>query len=109
VDDWNYTHNTNVMIGHAVEAAGLGEVEECGGPLGKAIGPAWWRRLHGMKGAEAGEFLRTVCEQMRSDPATYEAMNPPNGWGAYDSLVPVLESMRDASFAHPAAIWDVCG
>jgi len=92
----NYTHNTNRMIAEAIQTAGRGETPMCGGPLGKAIGPAWWQTLDGMTGTEGRGFLAAIITELERDPARYEAMNPENGWGSYESLLPVLRRMRDA-------------
>lgn len=81
---WNYTHNTNPMVNHALEHA-----------LDAAAPESWWKRLDGMSGAEGHFLLRCIVEQLEADADHYRAMNPENGWGDYDSLVKVLSDMRD--------------
>lgn len=61
-----------------------------------------WRKAmpstDGLAGLD-GKSARTVravvkygIEQMESNPAAYRAMNPPNGWGSFDSQ---LEALRE--------------
>lgn len=102
--EWGYTHNTNDMIAAAMDEP----VEQCAGPLGPIIGPAWWNRLDGLPGPEGAALLHRIVRGLRSDPARFDAMNPPNGWGNYDSLVDVLEKMRDAVPEWPTT-WEVYG
>lgn len=46
-------------------------------------------------------ILQHICRRMESDPTTYEAMNPPNGWGDYKSWLEFLTEWRDLCEAHP--------
>lgn len=105
---WNYTHNTNGMIAAAFEAVSGEATEQAGGPLGRVIGAAWWDRLDGATGEAGREYLSRIIEGLEADPARFQAMNPPNGWGDYDSLLKVLREMRDAVPAEPS-IWHVSG
>jgi hypothetical protein len=106
--DWNYTHNCNGMIATALEAAGEPAVPECSGPLGPAIGPAWWDRLNGLPGPDGAALLNTIIHQLEADPARYRAMNPENGWGDYDSLLGLLVEMRDCVPEWPT-VWETSG
>lgn len=105
---WNYTHNTNRMIAAALEFQGDEPVEQCGGPLGRVIGPSWWDRLDGLSGPEGAAYLHRIITGLKSDPERFRAMNPPNGWGDYDSLLKVLTDMRDAVPEWPSE-WTVSG
>ena len=108
--EWNFTHNTNGMIAAAYEAVTGNTTPQCGGPLGRAIGPAWWERLDGQPGGEGAEYLAVIVTGLESDPARYRAMNPENGWGSYDTLLPLLREMRDAPGAiGTPAVWQVSG
>ena len=85
----NYTHNTNGMI----RQAGI---------------PDWpYDFLDNLRdNGKAGDMvepLQRVLRNMRSEPAKYRAMNPPNGWGNYASLIPVLERLVDACEDFPDA------
>ncbi len=91
---WDYTHNCNAMIRHA-----MGET---------ATGDPWWKHLDGLSGPEGAAFLHKIIRELQSDPMTYEAMNPPNGWGDYDGLLEVLMEMRSAVPEWPTT-WSVSG
>jgi hypothetical protein len=106
--DWGYTHNTNDMLAAAYEAQTGEETEQCGGLLGPAIGPAWWKRLDGTSGDEGRTYLTAIIDGLEADPTRYRAMNPENGWGDYDSLLKVLTEMRDAVPEWPTT-WRVSG
>ena len=47
--------------------------------------------------------LAMAIGKMESDPDTYKALNPPDGWGSYDSLMPHLHELLDAFQAAPRA------
>jgi hypothetical protein len=106
--DWNFTHNCNGMIAQALLDIDGTVVEECDGPLGPAIGPAWWRRLDGMAGPDGAAFLDRVLRGLEADPEKFRAMNPDNGWGDYDSLVKTLAEMRNAVPEWPTQ-WSASG
>ena len=93
VGDWNYTHNTNVMI----EAA-----------VGRVDGRSWWDTLSG-NGARGREYLNRIIARLESQPDFYRGMNPSNGWGDYDRLLRVLHEMRDACTTYPVGRWEVSG
>lgn len=80
---WNYTSNCGQMW----RAAGADLAEFAGRPAG-----------------ECAAILRLAIGVMRGDPATYEAMNPENGWGSYDTLLPALDRLLADFEAHPNAI-----
>lgn len=109
--DWNYTHNTNDMIAAALRAETGDDVPMCTGPLGSAIGPAWWKRLDGANATDGATYLRSIISGLESDPERFRAMNPSNRWGDYDGLLAVLNDMADRSTAHQAcdASWVVSG
>lgn len=106
--DANYTHNVNRMLSEALVAAGKDPAPDCEGPLGPAIGPAWWKRLDGMTGDEGCAYIDSILTGLRSNPDRFRAMNPSNGWGDYDSLVNLLCKMRDAVPEWPT-VWSASG
>jgi hypothetical protein len=107
---WNYTHNTNGMIAAAYEAVTGESTEQCDGPLGPAIGAAWWHRLDGAFGNTGADYLGKIIEGLEADPGRYREMNPPNGWGSYDSLLEVLREMRDTALrCDRPTTWEVSG
>lgn len=105
---WNYTHNCNRMIAAALLAADATETPMTTGPLGPAIGPAWWDHLDGMTGEESKPFLAKIIAELRAHPEAYRPMNPENGWGSYDSLLEVLQEMHAAIPEWPCR-WEVSG
>ena len=106
--DWNYTHNVNGMIAAAYEAITGHQTEQCRGPLGPAIGPAWWDRLNGACGEDGRAYLADIIKGLEADPARFRAMNPANGWGDYDRLLSVLRDMRDRVPDWPTR-WEASG
>lgn len=81
--DLNYTHNVNGMLRDAAEAGGL---------LIDVWSRDGWEGLPGPVGALR---LDVIIKELEANPAKYEAMNPPNGWGSYETVLPVLREMRD--------------
>jgi hypothetical protein len=106
---WNYTHNTNGMIAAAYETATGEATEQASGPLGPAIGAAWWKQLDGEYGAGGALYLAVIIRALEADPGRYRAMNPENGWGDYDGILETLREMRKAGAAEPHASWSVSG
>lgn len=91
ITEQNYTHNTNGMIN---EALGAGE--------------HWLDRLHGASREDGVALLDAIIEGLEADPERFRAMNPPNGWGSYDSLLRILQVMRDqAANIETASTWSV--
>jgi len=80
---WNYTSNCASMWRKA--GANLAE-------------------FHGKTASECAPALAAAIEAMKSDPATYRAMNPSNGWGDYDSLLEELKKLLRDFEEHPEAI-----
>jgi len=67
-----------------------------------ALGGAGIRRFEGAPGVEAAGPLSEGVERMRADPATYRAMNPPNGWGNYEGALEYLDRLARACALHPS-------
>lgn len=102
--DWNYTHNTNRMVNHALFI--FGDMSPFELIFDQA--DSWWRHLDGMTGPKGAEFLGQAIKAMRADPALYIEMNPANGWGDYTSLLGVLEDMHRSVPEWPTT-WSVHG
>lgn len=84
--DWNYTSNC--------------------GPMWRAAG-ADLADFHGKTAGECLPILEKAIAELRANPAKYIAMNPANGWGSYDSLVPALGELADTFSRHPKATVEV--
>lgn len=84
----NYTHNCSRM---AQEAGIYHHV---------------WRpeQLEGVKVAgDIIEPLRSGIKAMEDDPKRFIALNPPNGWGSYDTFLPWLREYLRACIENPKA------
>lgn len=81
----NYTHNCNRMI----RDAGL---------------PEWPYSVEGWRAGELYERLDEVIANLVANPKKYQAMDPPNGWGSYDTLIPAIREVRDQCQKYPSAI-----
>jgi hypothetical protein len=80
--DWNYTSNCVPMW----RAAGADLAE-----------------FHGKSAADCIPVLSAAIELLRAEPARFEAMDPENGWGSYETLVPALEALLANFEHHPRA------
>lgn len=88
VFDANITHN----LGKMADAAG---VYQC-----------LWRDNEDPSLTCAGDLIEKLqagIEQMKADPATYKALNSPNGWGLYEDFLPWLEKLLEACIKYPKA------
>lgn len=69
-------------------------------------GDALGHRLADLKEKTASDALpalQRAVAALEADPAKYEAMNPPNGWGDYQGALDYLRRLRDACAEHPKA------
>lgn len=80
--DWNYTSNCAPMWG------------EAGADLAA---------FHGKPARECEPLLCDAIIRMRLHPEKYLAMNPKNGWGSYETLLPKLEALLEAFREAPDA------
>lgn len=62
-----------------------------------------FRDLDGLKGAKAAQRLTEVLCLMEADPPRFEQHNPPNGWGSYRRLLPLLDELIANFKKHPHA------
>jgi hypothetical protein len=90
----NYTHNTNYMIREAAKAAGQDVI--------------WWDGFHKLSGKEGAAFLNSVIAELVRKPNLYSSMNPENGWGSYDTLLPALKELCQEIPEYPTT-WYVWG
>lgn len=108
-NDWNYTHNCNGMANAVLdptyEQHSVGEEVFNFKDRGHV---SWWRQLDGMSGPEGAKFLNRIIEGLQAEPDKFRAMNPPNGWGGYDSFLETLIKMRDAVPEWPTK-WSTSG
>lgn len=60
--------------------------------------------LHGHTAGEAAPRLRAAVTRMLADPAKFEAMNPPNGWGDADGACRFLANAAAMCARHPKTV-----
>lgn len=87
VFDANLTHNLAKMADEAGIYKALWRPEESGLKL-------------------AGELIPVLAEGLawlERDPERFKALNPENGWGSYDTFVPVVRSYLQACRENPDA------
>lgn len=66
------------------------------------LAPMWdaaglrMRDLHGMSALEAAPVVRRALETLEADPARFRALDPPNRWGSYDTMLPYLRDFLQA-------------
>lgn len=59
--------------------------------------------LDGRNAADAIPDLTRAVKRMEADRATYEAMNPSNGWGSYAGALAYLRRLLEGCTDHPKA------
>jgi hypothetical protein len=87
----NITHNLNKMAEEAGIYKHLWRPEELGITLA----------------GDLVEPLRIGLEKLMKNPAMFEAMNPPNGWGNYHGLVEFVNDYYNACKENPEAVIEV--
>ena len=96
---------TTEIDGHEIEVwSGPNYTHNCNGMIRDAGLPEWPYRVDGWEGQVLYEHLTDCISNLLADPKKYRAMNPPNGWGDYDSLVRVLQEVRDHCQKFPSSI-----
>lgn len=72
-------------------------------PMWRAAG-ADLAEFHDKPAGECAPILRAGIEKMRAEPTRFRAMNPDNGWGDYDSLMPELDRLLALLESAPTGI-----
>jgi hypothetical protein len=57
--------------------------------------------LHGRGAADSLLALDAAIAAMAAEPARFEAMNPPNGWGSYEGALAYLQQLAHGCRTHP--------
>jgi hypothetical protein len=78
-------------------------------PMFKEASGHVFRDLEGMTGADAFRILRAALIRLVHEPAKFEAMNPPNGWGDYDGLCCAVLKAAVAAQRRPTAVVEFSG
>src|ERR1051326_392138 len=79
---WNYTSNCALMWREA--GADLAEFD-------------------GRKAKDCLTFVIDAVAELKANPKKYRAMDPPNGWGSYDSLLPAIVELGELFVQYPEA------
>jgi hypothetical protein len=83
----NYTHNCSSMAAKAGIYKHLWHPEEVGVTKAKQlIAP-----------------LTAGIKRLKANPAAFRKINPPNGWGSYDTFLPFVEKYLEACKENPDA------
>jgi hypothetical protein len=98
-------------------------VIDTGGPEPAPIGHGWnytancapmWRAAGIDFAAISGSTvymvtpdLECAIETLKAAPERFRTMDPPNGWGSYDTLLPALEELLAEWKRHPMATVEV--
>lgn len=77
----NHTYNTSQMF---FKALGIGLTE-----------------LSGRNAGETIELLERAVKHMEENADEYTPLNPPNGWGSYDTALTYLNRILTACRKHP--------
>lgn len=57
--------------------------------------------LDGKQSADCIDMLEKAVAHMEANPGTYREMNPPNGWGDYETALAFFDEVRKACRNHP--------
>lgn len=76
------------------------------GMYSKAVGYQY-KELSGRIARDVIEDLKRAIECMETDPATYDALAPSNGWGSRTGFIEHLRALLEQCEAHPSATVDV--
>lgn len=64
------------------------------GAMFRAAYPAWeWDMICDLKAKHVAPILITIKRELLSAPDKYRALNPPNGWGSYETMLEGLDRM----------------
>lgn len=113
IGDWegNYTHNTNHMIRSAsvpewvVEDVSVAEEVL----FRKPVGGLCWGDFDGKPGKHVSVFCAEILTELEANPEKYIAMNPPNGWGSYDTLIDFIRGVKAACDRFPTETFEARG
>lgn len=90
-EDLYITFNVTKMVYEASDRAGF-DIPSLGN----------W--LNGKKCKEVLPAILKILDELLADPDYFEALNPDNGWGNYDSLVLKWKSLATACTQYPEAM-----
>jgi hypothetical protein len=65
------------------------------------------RSLDGRHAGTAAALISKAADRMDDNPGLYKPLNPPNGWGDYDTARDWMRKLGDACRTHPNACINV--
>ena len=91
--------------GTMAEVAEVGNMTSNVAPMWRKAMPDEYDGLAGLDGLRCSDVidaLRGAVDRMKAEPDAYRTMNPPNGWGDYESALEYLTNLCGLAMAHPA-------
>lgn len=85
-EDFNHTYNCSQMWYRAIPDKGI-------------------RAHYGMTGKQALAPLYVILKYMEKNRESLLLLNPPNGWGSYDSALSFVSDLIAASLRNPRKKW----
>lgn len=64
--------------------------------------------VDGMTGEESLPKLRHAMNEFEKNPDKFISMNPPNGWGSFESFKGYIYSLIREAKEHPTWVWESC-
>ena len=86
--DWNYTYNVSRMWYEVFPKAN------------KMVD------IDGLTCEASLPVLQHFRDTLKADPERFKALNPPNGWGCYESFVEAIEKLIGAAKKYPNCVWE---
>ena len=74
----------------------------------RAMGNGLTDLLNGKKCKDVIPILQKGIASMEDDPDTYKKMNPPNGWGTYETALEFLKEILNACETHKDYKIEIC-
>lgn len=65
------------------------------------------RAFNGKRAGDVAPILREALVTMKANPQDYIPLNPANGWGSYEELLPALERLLHILTHYPSAVVSV--
>lgn len=93
------------LDGHKIEVPNtwINYTNNCNGMIRQAGFDEWPHLPSNVTAKELGEKLQLAYKNLLNNPETYKPMNPANGWGSYETLLPVLMTVVGNCLKYPSA------
>jgi hypothetical protein len=64
--------------------------------------------IDGMPGKRSLKKLDKMLKELCVDPDKFQALNPENGWGSYDTFLSFIVNLANLARENPKWIWRAC-